>query len=112
MPPEVAGAFVHVPRPPLVPKEPSHAYQRRFVGGGPTWYVDRDFTEHSHEGVHVYRDAHCNEAQLRVHVKSVLGDCELKQFLGPVALVELAYRLLDAAHDIRTSPADPAQQED
>lgn len=105
VPAELASAFVHVARPPRVASNPEFVYQRRFVGGGPTWYVDRDFSHLSHQGAHVYRNAELNEAELRIVVKSCIGECELAQMLGPVALVELAYRLLDAAHDIRAFPA-------
>jgi hypothetical protein len=111
MPAELAAAFVHVPRPPTMVRNPEHGYQRRFVGGGPTWYVDRDFTDYSHQGALVYRDASTNEAELVVRMKSAIGDLELTQLLSPIALREVARRLLDAAHDIEAHPA-PEKQED
>lgn len=56
-------------------------------------------------GASVFRDAHRGVAELRLEAKSSVSSFEVVLDLEPVALVELALRLLDAAHDIVSTPA-------
>lgn len=56
-------------------------------------------------GACVFRNAGNNFAELQIEmsISRIRTSCCLE--LGPRALEELAQRLLDAAHDIRTNPA-------
>lgn len=94
-----------VPKKPFIPGE--HPDQRHFCSKE-KWLVDTDNQNYATFGATVYRNAQQDKAQLQIHGDSNLIVNTTLNLRVP-ALVELAHRLLDAAHDLGENPA-PAKE--
>lgn len=117
VPVALAGAFVHVPRAPVLPPEARYADQRYFCHPGsksPTALLTGDKGDAlvAAAGARVFRSAYCDRAELSFLCSSPMSSIEARLDFGPDALEELARRLVDAAHDLRTRPAMAYTKED
>lgn len=102
----VATAFSHHARPPILPAEKEHAWQRSFGDASDVagYTIDLITDDTQHPGITVMRDARKNVAELEVRI-GIWTCASITARLTPAELRELAARLLDAAHDIETLPA-------
>ncbi|HXC38455.1 MAG TPA: hypothetical protein VN667_05870 [Burkholderiales bacterium] len=97
--------FTHTPVAPSVPAD--YPLQRYFIGPAPDHVHQLDALNIKDEGyVRVYRSARNNDADLVLGKASGRSSISASFSLTPDQLRELASRLLDAAHDIETNPAE------
>jgi hypothetical protein len=90
--------FTHEPRAPQLPPDPEHRAQRYFTGSdGERWIADT---------VGVMRFEHDTTAHVEIKTRYGKSYAVVQAYLSADELREFASRLLDAAHDIDTHPAE------
>ena len=102
------------PRPADVPPEREYAYQRRFGSNTLDAYqgtasVDKrsdDEFSVSMGRASVYRDGKRDHAELRIDIGGGGSTARVILNLNAAGLRDLAARLLDAAHDLESAPAE------
>lgn len=103
---QAAQPTIHHPRPPIVPQNSQHAWQRYFgnsaAGLGQYLLVATDLAMAPR--CCVMRNAAFDVAEMNISL-GVNTDARITICMTPAELRELAARLIDAAHDIEAFPA-------
>jgi hypothetical protein len=108
-PTQAAPAYplTHAPRPAIT--APSHPIQRRFGAGQSDAYSGTRGVGQQAATASVYRDSECEHAELQVEVGiGNVTSVSVRLLLDARGLIDLAKRLIDAAHDLEQHPGEPA----
>lgn len=104
--PTAGPAFVHRPRPAIIPRAKDHSWQRRFGGNGVAvgrsqlCNADGDLKTE----IEVFRSALADHAEVTIELGE-RGQAKLSAWLTAADLRALAASLIDAAHDLETFSA-------
>lgn len=92
------ATFTHEPRKPTSPTDPAHSAQRYFTGSdGERWVADT---------VRVMRFAQDESAHVEIKTRYGKSSAQITAYLTAAELRDFAARLIDAAHDLETHPAE------